>query len=511
MIARFFCVKKICMKKAVIYARVSSGRQEKEGFSIPAQIEFLTEYARKNNFVVVEMFVESETAKKAGRKQFNKMLSFINENGIDAILAEKTDRVYRNLKDYLTLDEFKHLEVHLVKEGMVISENASSHVKFIHGIKVLMAKNYIDNLSEEVKKGKNKKAQLGYYPQQAPVGYMNVEGPDKKRIIVPDPDKSKFIKRLFELYSSGVYSVMELRKKLYKEGFNHKGKAYSRTKLLFILHDCFYIGKFIYNGVIYDGKHEPLIDAELFNTVQKSFNQSKARSHDVEFSYMGLIKCGHCGCQLTAELKKGKYIYYHCTGRRGGTCKKDWIREEQLDKVLLDLIKRIPPPDGKLFDIIREGIKESRKLKGEYESASIEDIQKQINKLQNRIDNLYTDKLDGKISEEFWREKHNKWYAEKDDLLDRLKSINGAARTFDEGANLLENFCKYAPQRYLEANAKTKQQILKIIGSNFIYKDKKLSVELSSVFDLLLNSQKLINGGTDEARTRDLLRDRQTL
>lgn len=130
------------------------------------------------------------------------------------------------------------------------------------------------------------------------------------------------------MYSSGVYSVSELRKKLYEEGFNRKSKPYSKLKLLYLLHDCFYNGKFVYNGVVYDGKHEPIISVELYNTVQKMFNQSKARSHDVEFTYTGLLKCGHCGCQLTAELKKGKYIYYHCTGKRGGTCKKDWIREE---------------------------------------------------------------------------------------------------------------------------------------------------------------------------------------
>lgn len=488
------------MKKAVIYARVSSGRQEKEGFSIPAQIEFLTEYARQNGFSVEAQFVEAETAKRAGRKQFNSMLQYIQANNIEAILAEKTDRVYRNLKDYLTLDEFKGLEVHLVKEGMVISDHASSHVKFMHGIKVLMAKNYIDNLSEEVKKGKNRKAKEGYYPQQAPVGYKNVDGPNGKRIIVPDDVTGPFIVELFMRYNSGVFSVGELRKLLYKEGFSHNGKPYSKSRLLAILHDPFYIGKFWYNGVLYTGKHEPLIAEEIFYNVQSKFNQSKARTHDVEFNYTGLLKCGHCGCQMTAELKKGKYVYYHCTGKRGGTCKKDYIREEQIDEVFMDLISRIPNPEGKLFDLIRSGIKETRKLKGEYEEHSVEEIEKQIKRLQTRIDNLYTDKLDGRISEEFWKEKHNLWYAEKDQLIEQLKSINNAARTFDEGTNLLENFCKHAPALYQRACPKTKQQILKIIGSNFTYKDKKVSVELTSVFDLLLNRQFFNNGGINKPK-----------
>ena len=483
------------MKRVVIYARVSSKRQEEEGFSIPAQIEFLTEYARQNNFIIEAQFVEAETAKRAGRKEFNNMLKYIEANHIDAILAEKTDRVYRNLKDYLTLDEFKQLEVHLVKENMIISEKSSSHIKFMHGIKVLMAKQYIDNLSEEVKKGKDRKAKEGYYPQQAPVGYMNIEGADKKRIIVPDPDKAPYVCKLFTMYNHGTYSIQELRKILYKEGFNHNGKPYSKARLLAILHDPFYIGKFIYKGVTYLGKHEPLVPDEIFYSVQRSFNQSKARKHDTEFLYTGLIHCGHCGCQMTAELKKGKYVYYHCTGKRGGDCKKDWIREEQLDEVFMDLISKIPNPDSELFDLIRAGIKEARKLKGEYEEHSVEEIEKQIKRLQARIDNLYTDKLDGKITEEFWKEKHNKWYEEKEELIQRLGSINNAARTFDEGTNLLENFCKHAPQEYLTACPKTKREILKIIGSNFTYKDKKVSVVLTSVFDLLLNYPFSKNGG----------------
>ena len=163
------------MKTAVIYARVSTGKQEKEGFSIPAQIKFLKEYAKNKLFDVKEMFVEAETAKKAGRKQFNKMLAYISEHKIDAILVEKTDRIYRNFKDYVTLDDFKELEIHLVKENTIISDKSSSNTKFLHGVKVLMAKNYIDNLSEEVTKGLREKVSQGIYPQKAPVGYINTK------------------------------------------------------------------------------------------------------------------------------------------------------------------------------------------------------------------------------------------------------------------------------------------------------------------------------------------------
>ena len=499
------------MKKAVIYARVSSKEQEREGFSIPAQIKFLTEYAEKNLFVVDRIFKESETAKKAGRKAFNEMLLYLKEKNINTILVEKTDRLYRNFKDYIILEDYD-LDIHLVKEGSIISKNSKSHDKFIHGIKVLIAKNYIDNLSEEVKKGIKEKVEQGHFPGKAPVGYLNIINKEGKHVIDIDPKKAPFIKKLFELYASGAYSVADIRKMLYEEGFNHNGKPWSKPRLLFVLKDVFYIGKFLYKGVIYQGSHKPIIDLELYNNVQKMFNQSKARTHDVHFDYTGLIKCGHCGCQLTAELKKGKYIYYHCTGKRGGNCKKDYIRQEQIDDVFKSLLDRISKAiPNNIVEELKIAIKEMQKVKSEYEVNCQEQITKQINILNKRIDNLYMDKLDGRITEEYWTKKNLEWHEEKDKLINKLSIINKTSETFYEGSNLLIKFCKNAQEEYLQAKPERKIQILKIIGSNFVYKDKKLSVELSSVFDTLLNLRFSQNGGTDEARTRDLLRDRQTL
>ena len=84
------------------------------------------------------------------------------------------------MKDYVTLDDLG-LDVHLVKENQVFSRESRSSEKFTHGIKVLMAKNYIDNLPEEARKGMLEKAAQGIWPSYAPLGYKNVEGDCNKR------------------------------------------------------------------------------------------------------------------------------------------------------------------------------------------------------------------------------------------------------------------------------------------------------------------------------------------
>jgi site-specific DNA recombinase len=93
-------------RQAVIYARVSSKEQEKEGFSIPAQLKLLKEYAAANGFAVAQEYVDVETAKQTGRAAFGEMVAYLKAHPlVRLMLVEKTDRLYRNLKDWVTVDD----------------------------------------------------------------------------------------------------------------------------------------------------------------------------------------------------------------------------------------------------------------------------------------------------------------------------------------------------------------------------------------------------------------------
>ncbi len=205
------------MSRAVIYARVSSKEQADEGFSIPAQLKLLRQYAAEHDFEVAREFTDVETAKRTGRVAFDEMVQYLGRvKGRPALLVEKTDRLYRNFRDYVTLDELD-LEVHLVKEGSVLSDDSRSNEKFMHGIKVLMAKNYVDNLSEEASKGMREKAEQGIWPSSAPLGYVNVKIGDK-RIIAADPERADLVRRMFEWYARGDCSIEEIRERICAEG-----------------------------------------------------------------------------------------------------------------------------------------------------------------------------------------------------------------------------------------------------------------------------------------------------
>ena len=528
------------IENGITYRRVSSKEQEK-GYSLEAQDIFLKEYALKHNIKIIADFCEAESAKRSGRKQFNEMIKYLKEHPKTALLVEKTDRIYRNLKDYVVIDDLMNngLELHLAKENVVMSEHSNSHEKLFHALKVVLAKNYIDNLREESSKGQIQKAKDNIYPTKAPLGYINE--PDeitKKPIIKIDFERAKYVQKAFELYASGDFSALAINNILYNEGLRTpKGRKYAKSTIERMFKNIFYIGKFEYRGIVCEhAQHPPLIDERLFYKVQARINNAsdKARSHNVDFAYSNIIKCGVCGGVLTGELKKGKYIYYHCNDYYQKGCKRDsYINETKIDEAIIEILKRLNF-DNDFVKSVLNCVKDIHARKNEYNATSEQNIQKQIEKLNKRIETVYNDKIDGNITEDFWRTQNKIYHNEKNALIDKLKYLNNGDEKFYNNAEILLNWCKNSYETFKNGSNADKRFITKILVSNISYSAKKLDIELKPVFYGMLKNSKnnatieptqtrintkkqplneavLLNGGTDEARTRDLLRDRQTL
>lgn len=482
------------MNKAVIYARVSSKDQEIEGFSIPAQLKILHEYASKNGYQIVGEFTDVETAKKTGRTQFNKMLDLIKENSsIKHILVEKTDRLTRNMSDYALIDKLTSqtdITIHLVKENSTLSRESRSNEKFIFGIKALMAKNYIDNLSEEVKKGMQEKAAQGTYPSSAPYGYLNAKVEGKKAIVI-DPDAAPFVKKMFELYATGSYSLLNLRKKMLADGMIYKnGKNFYTSKIETILKNEFYTGTFEWRGKKYDNaSHEAIVSKELFQKVQSILkNPYKNKSRKGIFAYANLIKCGICGCSLTAELKKEKYIYYRCTGYKGN-CRQVYLKQEVLEKWIEYQLANLYISE-QVQEIIMRSLRLSLQEKVEYHNKLVQQTERQIKFLQNRIDQVYFDKIDKKISEEFWQSHASKWMEEKERLSVKLLALQRADKNYLQNANIILELTRKAVVLFQKQNSDQKRRLFDILVSNCSYKDEKLDIELKPVFNEILKTTK---------------------
>jgi DNA invertase Pin-like site-specific DNA recombinase len=374
--------------KAIAYARVSSKEQEKEGFSIPAQQKLLQGYAQAQRFSIVKEYIDIETAKNTGRANFSEMLRHLkNHPEIRIILVEKTDRLYRNLKDWVTVDELD-IEIHFVKEGMILSRDSKSSEKFVHGIKVLMAKNYIDNLLEEARKGQLEKAEQGIWPSKAPMGYRNVTGPDGKKIIVPDAETGPLILDLFTWYAPGTMSLKDLCARAHAAGLVHRrtGGPLPVSNMHILLRNRLFTGEYDWNGRRYKGLHLPLVTKELWERVQMvldSRGYSKLRKGKHEFAFSGLMNCWHCGCAMVGERKKGRYVYYHCTGFKG-KCPEAYVREEVIEEKFTEILGRLTF-DNDVLAWVTKALRESHVDEQKEHEAAIERLRAEHDRLQRRL------------------------------------------------------------------------------------------------------------------------------
>ena len=242
-------------KKFFIYTRKSTDDKDRQVRSIADQLAELKSLALKEQLEVVDVFVEKQTAKIPGRPVFNEMMLRMEAGEATGILAWHPDRLARNSVDGGKI-------IYLVDTG-IISEmkfptfwfDPTPQGKFMLSIAFSQSKYYVDNLSENIKRGHRNKVKDGIWPQMAPLGYVN-----KNREIVPDENIAPLIKKTFEAYSSGSFTLRQLRDKFNALGLKRKsGKELAVSNYQKLLKNPIYTGLMLYNGEIHEGKHEPIM------------------------------------------------------------------------------------------------------------------------------------------------------------------------------------------------------------------------------------------------------------
>lgn len=474
---------------ACIYARVSTEEQEKEGFSIPAQLKLLRGYAQKQGFTVIREFVESETARSTGRTGFNAMLVYLKKNKeCRSILVEKTDRLTRNFEDFISLGiTCTNRELHLVKEGRVLTRNSSVNDFFMQNIQVSMAAFTSHNISAEAKKGMRTKAEQGYYPSVAPLGYLNTTNSVGIKVITTDPVSAPLIKQMYESYSKGSVSLLAIEKEMYSLGLrSRKGNRVGSSTIYKMLRNPIYRGKFIWNDIEYDGKHESIVSSALWFAVQDTRNgrsiAKPKQSH--EFAYIGLMKCGHCDCAVTAERRKQKYSYYHCTGHRGKHGEPH-VREEKLDEQFSNLLEGLVV-DEKVAEFILKGVQQDTADSRKALRDTRERLVSQRKRLLRRSDVLYYDRLDERID----LTRYDRIYAEvkrEIELIDEKLSSLESSKNYDPLGTVqgIIELAQHAGSMFLKASASDRKQYLRIMLSNCTLREGKINHQFNKPYALL--------------------------
>jgi site-specific DNA recombinase len=317
-------------KRSVLYCRVSTKEQADEGNSLVTQERICKEYASKNEYDVVKVFVEyGESAKTADRTKLQEMLKFVSDpkNDVGTVIIYKLDRLSRNTDDYSNLRVYlKKFAVDIKSVTEAFEDNPAG--RLYENMMANFAQFDNDVRAERCSGGMKEAIREGRYVWGAPVGFVNGKLNDKSNIL--KSDMSSKVLETFEMVSKGIYPIEVVRKMMIEKGLRlSSGKCLSKQYFYKMLKNKVYCGLIEKFDEIHKGIFEPIVSEELFNTVQyvlksKGRKNSQYKLDREDFPLRRFISNKE-GRKLTGSWSSGrssKHPYYRF-GVKGSNYNRD--------------------------------------------------------------------------------------------------------------------------------------------------------------------------------------------
>ena len=490
----------------IAWARVSS-REQREGYSIDAQLRAMRDKAAKSGWTIVREFAVAESAKRgATRVAFNDMFKWVRTNAkrekIGAILSHKLDRVCRNMRDAVRLQELEDTcGVKLAFVENQFGPGAAGALSF--NVMAAVAQYYSDNLRSEVLKGMDEKVRQGWPTGLAPYGYINVD--DANEPVQPHPEKSHTVVRLFELYATGRHTFGSLAEQLANEGhvFRPSQPRFHRTALSYILNNRFYIGELHRNGSVFEGRYRRLIDRATFDACQDKLNGRNRRTGSPNLTFSGgLFRCACCGQAITGErirrrLKSGAvntHDYYRCANNNPAPNhpRVRW-READLEAAIVDDLASMRLPSKEMTDWFRAALAAAFDETDEYERRQAAQLKKRRSEIAGMQDRLLNAYLAGTVEEDLHRVKVDELRAEMGTVTEALERLGEHDPRRATTALAAFDFSQRAADLYRGSNNATKREILDSVCLNRTLSDVSLLTTKRKPFDVLAKRPVLKN------------------
>ncbi len=475
--------------KYILYCRKSTDTEDKQVQSLESQESELTKLAASQNLNVILTLKEKMSAKSEGRPMFNDMLKMIRAGKADAILCWKMDRLARNFIDGGRV-------IDLLQRG-TIKEIRTFEATHLPSDNVLMlamhfgmANQYIRDLSTNVKRGIRTKLEKGIWANRAPLGYLN----DKvEKTILLDATIAPYIRRTFELYATGSYSILDVSNTLYKEGLRTpSGKKVYRGMIYRILNNPFYSGVMRMDGKLYAGNHEPIISKSLYDDAQYVLSgKSRSCTQKLFFPLRGFMHCGACGCLLTATLKKGHHYYYCTNGRFSCSEHKSYLRETYLYEKVASLFDDLVFTDRKI-ELMYKAAKEEMERTGGETAHALQSLKNRLQALPARESRLLDAFVADQISKDLYDQKVETLKHERFDIEKQTSELEAGqtVRTLEPTkAVFLE--ASRAKHEFLEGNDMKKRAIVEKLLWNLNIKDRNIQeVRYKTPFNIIAKTPK---------------------
>ena len=473
--------------KAIILARVSSKDQE-ENNSIPAQIRRARDHAVRSGLEVINEYPLTESSSKANRTKFNEIIKQIRYSKEPiALIVDTVDRLQRGFRESVLLDRLRKdgsLELHFMRENLIIHKDSNSADILRWDMGVMFAKSYVTQLSDNVKRGLEEKRRNGEWSGVAPFGYKNSKK-NGKPWVEPN-ENAPIVLALFRHYATGTISMQKMRPWLLET----HGVKMSQRQFYKVLKNPFYMRKMRLKGELYPHVYTPIISPELYNEVQRvasRYNKPAYKFTGLPYLYRGLFVCKDCGCRITPEQAKG-YIYYHCTQFRGKHS-ATWFREEEITRQLTAAVSAIQPTDEQYRDFI-SALRTSLKDQDDNKSALMSRARIELEKVNARMKRLLDAYLDEAVDKDEYKAKREEYDAQKSQIERRLKSLDSASANWYKDAITIMDLTKELPQLFEKSSkVEEKRRLLKILFRNFWISGDQLGWEYQKPFDSMVNLQ----------------------
>jgi site-specific DNA recombinase len=476
--------------KYIIYARKSSEDKDKQVQSIDAQLRVLNNKAKAEKLTVVATIDESKSAKAPFvRNKFYEMMSMIENGEADAILCWHINRLSRNPTDngqiQQMLQDYKIREIRTFDRKYKSDDSA-----YVFSVESTAGNEFIRELRKNVKRGMAEKIVNGGLPGVAPEGYVNNR---IDKTIEVDPVRFPLVRKAFDMFLSGDYTVIQILNAMNNDwGYTTiqrkkmGGGPIARSSLYKIFTNPRYAGLIPdpnVEGKFHRANYTPMITRDEFDRIQQMLDARNRPRYLTKryFELRGLVKCGECGCAVTAERKSKKLIgggvnlhtYYHCTHKK--PCSQKGVTESELyEQVngLLDEYELTP----KLYDW---GIQALNEMASE-EVDERNDVQKMqnisISKKQNALDTLLKKLAEGVITDEAYQSMSEIYRAELTALQKQQTETSKRVRNWYEIIGKTLEELTNANEKFASGDFAEKANILKAIGQNPILIDKKVQI-----------------------------------
>ncbi len=499
--------------KYIAYLRKSSEQDDRQALSLSSQKDDLENLVQREGLDIIEWVEEAKSAKQIGRPLFQEVVKKIENGEAKGLLVWSPDRITRNILDMSTIialmDAKKLIEVKTVQG----TYHNTPIEQFTLSLACLQAKLENDNKSEHVIKGLKRKANSGWLPSGAPIGYRNT--PDKLKgfkTIEKDDERFPIVRRLWDLILTGNYTVSHIYEIAKKDGLTTVprgklgGKPLSKSGIYAMLKNPFYYGYFEFpkgsrNWI--EGAHEPMILRREFDQVQAFIKRKDMpRPKKLNLPFNGLLRCSNCFGLMSGEVKVKKqkngnvhhYVFYSCKRHKDKSCKERSIEVKSLLIQAETLLEKLTISENLKSWAIKH-VHEIRRNEAESQEILLKKNHEALEVVVGQLDSLMLkyaspENADGRlISPEELRGLKESLLEKKTSLEAKLSLQGKEIENWVELTEKTFNFACYAKTWFQRGDESSQRIILSSLASNLFIKDREMALELHPYFKAIVENK----------------------